>query len=137
MSPAKQLQSQWIDIQALPVPHDGIHWTSIVMAILAAFLLLVLVRYVYQRARFKAWRQLRNIQRQAHDSRQQLFLLSRILQQGLHARQLQTIMVVPQKQRQWQQFCSELVRYCYQASPPTREDVLRLTAQARDWLRRA
>jgi len=137
MAAPEQISSPWVDIPALPAPVEATHLMTIFIGIAAVILCLTLVSYIWRRPRLVALRQLRNIQRQTPDARQQLFLIRRTLQQGLQTRQLHSTIVAPDRQRQWQQFCHDLVRCCYQAGTPTPQDVTRLRALARDWLRQA
>ena len=118
------------------MPVEEISITAILIMIVAILMLLTLVRYVWQRPRFKALRQLRRIHQQANDTRQQLFLLNQTLQQGLQVSQLQKAVFESPLQHDWQMFCRDLIHYRYQTMPPERNDVTRLTTQARIWLKR-
>ena len=135
MPAPEQLTGPWVNIQALPAPAEGMNMPLILFSAAGVVLLLVLLRYFWHRPKFSARRRIRRLHQTA-DPRQQLFLLHQALQHGLQVQQLQHIKFEGLLQHDWQTFCHELLHLRFQVASPTSTDVMRLTQQARDWLKR-
>lgn len=110
---------------------------TLLLAGLCLIAVVMLLRFLWQRPRFQALRQLRRSSKQSSDPRRQLFYIKQVLQQGLQVNQLQRMTFSTSQQETWQRFCAELRQACYQPTAPSRHDVKRLTTQARCWIKRA
>ncbi|MFO7602910.1 MAG: DUF4381 family protein [Gammaproteobacteria bacterium] len=132
----EQVHAPWVDIVTLPAPTQTPGMTAVLLTLVAGVALVWLARYLWQRPRVVARRQLQQLHRQTVDSRRQLFILRRILQQGLQVNHLQELTLDTARQHDWQRFCDALLHGCYRAAPPDPAEVQRLTTEARRWMKR-
>ena len=127
----------WVDISDLPAPPHTVNVVTILLVSVCLLMLFLLARYLWQRPRLRALRQIHSISKHSSDTRQQLFLLHKTLQQGLQVNQLAHITFAPSHQDAWHRFCAELTQACYRPDTPDAHEVNRLATQARHWIKQA